>query len=975
MNFELNKIYHGFKLVEEYDVKEINSKARVFLHEKSGAKLLNLQNDDDNKVFAVGFRTPPENSTGVPHILEHSVLCGSRKFPIKDPFVELAKGSLNTFLNAMTFSDKTVYPIASKNDKDFFNLMDVYLDAVFYPNIYKYPEILMQEGWHYELNNKDEDITYKGVVYNEMKGAFSSPEDVLYRKIQESLFPDTTYGVESGGDPEEIPNLTYEEFIGFHKKYYHPSNSYIYLYGNGDLDKELKFINDDYLSGFDKISVDSKIEVQKEFGSIKEVTAQYPVSSNDDGCDKAFLSLNFVIGKSTESENYLAFEILEYLLLETPAAPLKKALIDAKIGKDVYGFYDSSILQPVFSIVVKNSNQDKKEEFKNIVFDTLKNLKKQGLDKKLIEACVNIKEFRLREGDTRTYPKGLLYYTKAMDSWLHDEDPLLHLEYEKTLNKIKTALTTDYFEELIEKYLINTTHCSLLILNPKQGLAEEKAEKIKNKLREYKKSLSSEEIDKLVKETVALKERQVSKEKQEDVEKIPLLSLEDIDPNIESIPLIEKKICENKVLFSPMFTNKIAYLRFIFDTKTVDEKLVPYIGLLSSVLGKIGTENYNYMDLANEINIYTGGIDYTSSTYIKNNTCGEYTPKFLVKSKVLVDKIPKLFDLLQEVIFKTKFDDKKRLKEIIQELKSRLEMVIFDAGHIVAAHRLFSYFSPVGFYEENISGLSFYKFIESLDKNFDKKAEEIISNLNMISKIIFNKNNLIISTALEEEDYPKVEENLVHIINELNSEKLPCKEYNFKVKAYNEGLMTQGDVQYVAKGCNYRSLGYNYNGSLQVLKTIISLDYLWNNVRVLGGAYGAFASFGRSGNMFFGSYRDPNLKETIDVYNNMENYLKNFNVTDREMTKYIIGTISNLDMPLTPAMKIDRVVSHYLSNITEEDLKKEREEVLKTTKDDIKGFASMIKDILNEEYLCVLGNEAKLKENEDVFYNLIDVFN
>ncbi|MCY6370793.1 insulinase family protein [Clostridium ganghwense] len=975
MKFELNKVYHGFKLMEEYEVKEINSKARVFVHEKSGAKLLNLQNDDDNKVFAIGFRTPPSDSTGVPHILEHSVLCGSRKFPIKDPFVELAKGSLNTFLNAMTYSDKTLYPVASKNEKDFFNLMDVYLDAALHPNIYKYPEILMQEGWHYEINNKNDEITYKGVVYNEMKGAFSSPDDVLYRKIQESLFPDTTYGVESGGDPVEIPNLTYDQFIDFHKKYYHPSNSYIYLYGDGDLEKQLKFISEEYLNEFDKANIDSHIEVQKPFNKIKEIVAEYPVSPNDDGKDKAFLSLNFVIGECTDPEVYLAFQILEYLLLETPAAPLKKALIESGLGKDVYGFYDNSILQPVFSIIVKNSNADKKESFKKIVFDTLSELVTNGIDKKLVEACINIKEFRLREGDTRTYPKGLLYYTKALNSWLHDKNPLIHLEYEKTLEKIKSALETDYFEKLIEKHLLNTKHSSVLVLNPKPGMAEEKTEAVRKKLSDYKKSLSEEELDKLVKDTLALKERQVSGEKQEDLEKVPLLSLEDIDPKTEELSLEEREICGNKMLFNPMFTNKIAYLRFIFDTRVVEEELIQYIGLLSAVMGKVDTENYTYMDLANEINIYTGGIVYSPTTYILNNTAGEYTPKFLIKSKALVDKLPKLSEILEEIILRTKFDDKKRLKEIIQELKSRLEMAIFDAGHVVAAHRLFSYFSPVGQYEEITSGLKFYKFVENLEKNFDSKADEIISNLEKISKEIFNKNNLIISAAVEEEDYKEIEKNICPLVNKLGNEKLEYKQYNFELKACNEGLMTQGDVQYVVKGCNYRKLGYEYKGSLQVLKTIASLDYLWNNVRVLGGAYGAFASFGRSGNMFFGSYRDPNLKETLEVYKNLENYLRNFEADKRQMTKYIIGTISNLDTPLTPSMKADKAASCYFSNITKEDIQKERDEVLNASREEIKGFADMISDAMKEEYLCVVGNEAKLRENEDVFYNLIDVFN
>lgn len=974
MDFSLNEVYHDFKLIEEKYIKEINSKARIFQHNKTGARLLNLENDDDNKVFAIGFRTPPKDSTGIAHIMEHSVLCGSRKFPIKDPFVELAKGSLNTFLNAMTFSDKTLYPVASKNDKDFFNLMDVYLDAVFYPNIYKYPEILMQEGWHHELNNENEEITYKGVVYNEMKGAFSSPEDVLYRKIQESLFPDTTYGFESGGDPQYIPDLTYEKFIDFHKNFYHPSNSYIYLYGNGNLDEQLRFINEEYLNKFDKAEINSHIEIQKPFSAIRDFRAEYSVSKEDQGKDKTFFSLNFVLGEACNDELYLAFDILEYLLLETPAAPLKKALIEAGIGKDVYGFFDNSILQPVFSVVVKNSNEDKKEEFKKVIFDTFNELVERGIDKKLVEACINIKEFRLREGDTRNYPKGLIYYTKAMDSWLYDGNPFSHLEYENTFNKMKTALTTNYFEDLIKKYLLNVNHGSIITLTPKQGLADEKAEKLRLKLKEYKDSLSKEEIKKLVEETNKLRERQTSPEKKEDLEKVPLLSLKDIAQKAEELPLEETIIGKNKLLYHSLFTNKIAYLKLIFDSKTVEENYIPYISLLSAVLGKIGTEKYDYADLANGINIYTGGIGYAASTFIKNGTEGEYVPKFIVKTKVLIDKLPKAMDILEEIILKTKMDDKKRLKEIIQETKSRLEMVIFDAGHIVAANRLFSYFSPVGKYEESISGLQFYKFVEELEENFDKKADEIINSLQKVAEAIFNKNNLIISIAIEEENFSAAKESINKFIEKLDDKALAINEYKFEIDQRNEGLLTEGDVQYVVKGCNYKQLGYEYSGSLQVLKTIISLDYLWHNIRVLGGAYGSFASFGRSGNMFFGSYRDPNLKETIDAYKKAELYLKDFDVDEREMTKYIIGTISGLDMPLTPAAKSEKAVAYYLSNITKEDVQKERDEILNCNKEMIKSFSSLIADAMKENYICVLGNSSKIKNNKDIFNNLVEVF-
>ncbi len=975
MKFTIGSTYHGFKLIEEKNIEELNSVTRLFEHEKSGARLLHLENDDDNKVFSIGFRTPPKDSNGLPHILEHSVLCGSRKFPTKEPFVELIKGSLNTFLNAMTFSDKTIYPLASKNEKDFFNLMDVYLDAVFYPNIYSQPEILMQEGWHYELENKEDKLTYKGVVYNEMKGAFSSPEGCLMRKVQESLFPDTSYGVESGGDPEFIPDLTQEEFIGFHKKYYHPSNSYIFLYGDGNIDKQLQFISEGYLNDFDKITVDSAIKLQKPFSSMDEVKIEYPISSDDDEKDKTFLSLNFVSGDNiSQPELHLAFEILEYLLLESAAAPLKKALVEAELGKDVFGSFDNSILQPVFSIVVKNSNESEKERFKEVVFTTLKNLVKEGLDKKLIEACINITEFKLREADLGGFPKGLFYYITSMDSWLYDKDPTMHLEYEAYLSKIKAALTTNYFEKLIEQYLINNTHSSMVILNGKKGLAEQKTKTLEEKLARHKESLSEKEIEKIIQGTKALKERQMTPDTKEVLETIPLLELSDIETPVEHLPLKEKDEHGVKVLAHNIFTNKIAYINILFDAKKVDMKLLPYITLLSTLLGRVSTQHTNYSDLSNEINIHTGGIHFTTEVYGDNENYEKYSPKLVVKTKALIPKLPKLFDIMTEIISATKFDEKKRLKELIQQLKSRQEMKIVDRGHIAAAGRLTSYFSPASAYLEKTTGISFYKFIDEIERDFDNKAEEIIENLNKVSKLIFNKNSLMVSVTGEEDIYKAFATELPKLTSILGEEKLPDAQYNFELSKNNEGLLTSSDVQYVAKGYNFIKQGYSYSGKMLVLKTIASLDYLWNRVRVQGGAYGGFANLARSGNIVFVSYRDPNLQETLTAYDGICDYIGSFEASEREMTKYIIGTISELDSPLTPSMKGERATAYYIRGISEEQRQKEREEVLSTKPEDIKAFKALLTDITKENYYCVLGNEAKLKDNKDVFANLVNVF-
>jgi Zn-dependent M16 (insulinase) family peptidase len=974
MEIKLGSVCNGFKLLEKKDVEEINSVGMLFEHEKSGAKLFYLKNDDDNKVFSISFRTPPKDSTGVPHILEHSVLCGSRKFPVKEPFVELVKGSLNTFLNAFTFPDKTMYPVASTNEKDFSNLMDVYLDAVFYPNIYKYPEIMMQEGWHYELDNKDEDITYKGVVYNEMKGAFSSPESILFRKISESLFPDTQYGVESGGDPEVIPELTQEQFESFHKKYYHPANSYIYLYGDMNITEKLKFLDEEYLKNFDKVEIDSKILLQNPFERQREIIIQYPISSNEKEEDKTFLSMNFAIDKATNTEVYLAFDILEHLLLETPSSPLKKALIDAKIGKDVFGSFEASVLQPVFSVVVKNSNESEKENFKNLVIETLNKLVKEGIDKKLIEASINIREFQLREADYHGYPKGLIYSMKSMDSWLYDENPWIHLCYEDTLNKIKSALNSRYFEDMIEKYILKNSHSSVLIVKPLKGLAEEKEADTRKELAEFKQSLTDEQIQKIIDDTAKLRERQVTEDSPEDLKKIPLLSIEDIDTKAKRLPLEEKEEQGVKTLFHPVFTNGIAYVNMYFNTEAVKEELIPYISILGTVLGKVSTEKYYYEDLAKEINIYTGGIRYISQAYAEKGNYERFYPKFIVKSKVLVEDMTKLSHLLSEIIAHTKFDDYKRLKEIIQETKSRMEMIISERGHVVAANHLFSYFSPIGKYEDILSGLEFYKFIVELEKNFENKSEEIGNKLKEVSSIIFNKSNLLLSVTLEEKDYDKFKDNFKLVYDKLGDSNVSPIEYNFEFSPKNEGLMTSSKVQYVAKAYNFIKLGYSYSGSLQVLKSIINYDYLWNQVRVQGGAYGSFSAFQRNGNMFFTSYRDPNLDRTLKVYDEAGDYFKKFNTDDRQMTKYIIGTVSDLDFPLTPSMKGERAVENYIKKVTYEDIQRERGEVLSTKVADIQKFGDMISAVMQQNHICVLGNEEKIKENKDIFNELVNIF-
>ena len=567
---------NAYEVLQTEDLSDLKSKGTLLKHKKSGARVLLMENDDENKVFTIGFRTPPSDSTGVPHIMEHSVLCGSKEFPVQDPFVELVKGSLNTFLNAMTYPDKTVYPVASCNDKDFQNLMHVYMDAVFYPNIYQHDKTFRQEGWSYKLDEPDGELTISGVVYNEMKGAFSSPEGVLDRVVLNSLFPDNAYSVESGGDPEVIPELTYEQFLDFHRKYYHPSNSYIYLYGDMDMEEKLRWLDEKYLSDFENEPVDSEIHLQKPFTEMKEVVQEYSIASEESEEDNTYLSYNKVIGTTLDEKLYLAFEILDYALLSAPGAPLKKALLDAGVGKDISGSYDNGVYQPIFSVISKNANVEQKEEFVRVIEDTLKDIVKNGINKKALRAGINYHEFRFREADFGNYPRGLMYGLQLFDSWLYDETkPFIHMQAIPTFEFLKEQVETGYFEELIQKYLLDNTHGSIVIIKPERGRTARMDKELADKLQAYKDSLSKEEIDALVKATKELEEYQEEESAPEDLAKIPVLGREDISREIAPIYNKELETGGVKLVHHEVETNGIGYTALLFDLSGIPEEKLP----------------------------------------------------------------------------------------------------------------------------------------------------------------------------------------------------------------------------------------------------------------------------------------------------------------------------------------------------------------------------------------------------------------
>ena len=960
-----------YEILDEHRVEDVQSDGLILRHKKSGARIAILSNNDDNKVFYIGFRTPPEDETGVPHIIEHTTLCGSKKFPVKDPFIELAKGSLNTFLNAMTYPDKTVYPVASCNDQDFKNLMDVYLDAVFNPNITKYEEIFKQEGWHYELTGKDDELKINGVVYNEMKGAYSSPDEVLSSQIYRSLFPDNTYSKDSGGNPEYIPKLTYEAYLDFYHKYYHPSNSYIYLYGDMDVVERLEWLDKEYLSLYDYKKVNSEINKQPAFDEIKNVEAQYSITMDDSQENKTYLSYNRVVGDSLDEMLYQAFDVLDYALVSSPGAPVKQALIDAGIGDDVYGSYDAGILQPVFSFVAKNANASQADEFESIIENTLKEVVKTGINKEALLAGINSSEFKFREADFGQFPKGLLFGLNCLDSWLFDDmKPFIHLECLGTFAKLRKAVDTDYFEKLIQEYLLDNTHGSSVTVKPKRGLGNEREEALAKELSDYKASLSDEEIKKLIEDTEHLKKYQEEPSSDEDLRKLPMLTRADMKKDAMPFSNIEDELLDVKVVRHDIESNGIDYISFLFDAGDFAQSELGYLGFFTNALGLVSTEKYSYTDLANATNIYTGGISTGTASHPDIKDRNNFVFKFEVKLKVLEKNLDKALELMEQMLLTSDFTDTKRLGELVAQIKARLQANLSSSGHLVAAMRSMSSFSRYALYQDELKGVAFYRSICRIEKELSESPKSVSDKLAAIVKKLFARNRMLISFTGNNEAYGNAKPLLKKVIAGFNKMSAVGNQAEVHFNTAKEAFIDASQIQYVAKTGDFICEGYEYTGALRLLRIILSYDYLWINVRVKGGAYGCMNTFLRSGESYFVSYRDPNLSDTLDVYDRIPEYIKSFSPDERDMTKYIIGTFSALDTPMNPEAKGSRSLSAYLEGITYEQIQKERNEILNAQPEDIRRLADLVEAVLKKDSICVIGNENMIKESAGLFENV-----
>ena len=956
----------AYEIEKHEDLPDIHAEGYLLRHRKTGARVVLIPCEDDNKVFNIAFRTPPADSTGVAHIIEHTVLCGSEKYPLKDPFVELIKGSLNTFLNAMTYPDKTMYPVASTNDKDFRNLMGVYLDAVFCPNMLREEKIFRQEGWHYELESPDAPVTLNGVVYNELTGVFSSADDVLERETMNALFPDTQYGVESGGDPEVIPDLTYEAYLDFHRRYYHPSNSYIFLYGDMDMAETLAYIDSAYLSRFERLEIDSSIKTQTAFSSMKRIEKTYPISDEEEEEENTYLSFNAVAGDPLNIQEMIAFGVLDYALLSMPGAPVKQALLDAGIGKDIYGGYIDGILQPYFNIVSKNADPGDEEQFIETIRKVLAEQAGNGIDRNSLEAAISYLEFQFREADFMGYPKGLMYSINLFGTWLyHDDLPFEALKQLSAYENLRKLAGEGYFEQLIREKILDNPHKALIVLKPEKGLLARREQKTADDLAAYKASLSDEEISRLVRETEELHAWQEEPDPESSVETLPRLSRGDIRPEARRYSneegIIKAGDAEVPVVWHTADSNGIGYAELLFDASKIAEEDIPYLGLLKSVLVNVNAGGRSYMELNNEINMKTGGMS-ASLMVLESRDQEGYQAYMALRTKALYPRMKDAMTLMSDVLFDSDLSDGKRIREILMSTRSQLQAGMQTAGHAVAVQRAAAYYSSLGAFSDRTGGIAWYRFIKDLEDHYEEKEAEIRSKLEGLMKELFTAENLIVSYTSEREGREVLLDAAPVCIRPSGVTK-----DSIRIAPYGnlrEGFTTSGQIQFVAMAGSFRGKGFAYSGNMQILRTLLSFEYLWQQVRVKGGAYGCSGAVKRTGDGVFTSYRDPNLRKTKETFLGIPEFLRHFTADEKLMTKYIIGTISGMDTPLTPNLYGMTSMRCWLTGVTDEDAQKTRDSILTASDEDIRKMADAVEAILRDDCFCVIGGSAIEKDPE-----------
>jgi Zn-dependent M16 (insulinase) family peptidase len=951
---------HGFELVREKDIPELKTKAFLYSHIKTGAELMSLVNDDENKVFGITFRTPPLDSTGLPHILEHSVLCGSRKYPVKDPFVQMVKGSLQTFLNAMTYPDKTCYPVASQNLKDFYNLVDVYLDAVFYPRLTRH--VFQQEGWHYDLEGENDTLKYNGIVFNEMKGAYSSPDSLLSKYSMMSLFPDTPYGLNSGGDPKDIPNLTFEQFRDFHAGYYHPSNSRIFFYGDDDPGKRLSIANE-YLKEFDRRDVGSSPALQKPFTRSTRVIRSYAAAA--EGPNKGMLTLNWMFDRKFDSTMNLALSALEYILLGMPGSPLRKVMIESGLGEDLAGSgLGSEIRQFYFSTGLKGIDLENSDRIQNMLLQTLTRLSREGIDPHNVEAAMNRLEFSLRENNTGSHPRGLMLMLRSLTAWLYDEDPLSLIAFEAPLQELKFRIDSNkrFFEGMIEELFLENPHRVTLILKPDPDLSEKEIEAEKNRLISVREKLNTTDMEGIRRDSAELRKIQATPDTQEALASIPLLKLSDLDRENKIVPLetIEEKGA--RIFYHDLFTNGIIYMDTGFDIHALPGKYIPYVHLFGRALLEMGTEKDDYARISQRINRKTGGIRPSFLNSMTGNK-GEHSASWIfLRSKAMPSQFGDMLEIIKDLVLNVKLDNKDRFKQMVLEAKAREEEKLAQGGHQIINLRLRSHFSEAGWAAEQMSGVSYLFFLRDLAEKTERAWPDVLADLNDMRRILVNRNRMLLNFTVDGKNWSRIKPDVDEFLGQLPVSDTDMIEWTADQADEFEGLTIPSQVNYVGKGANLYRLGYDYHGSVHVISRLIRNSWLYEQIRVQGGAYGSFCMFDRlSGDVTFVSYRDPNIFKTIDAYDQTADYLRKADLNDDEITKGIIGSIGDIDGYKLPDAKGYASMAQRLCGVTDEERQKMREQILDTREKDFRAFADILDAVKDKGIVKVLGSENNIQ--------------
>lgn len=956
---------NGFQLVRDQHIAELNTRARLYVHIQTGAQLLSLENDDENKVFGITFRTPPEDSTGVPHIMEHSVLCGSRRYPVKEPFVELMKGSLNTFLNAFTFPDKTVYPVASQNLQDFYNLIDVYMDAVFFPLLSPYT--LMQEGWHYELEDAAGEMTYKGVVFNEMKGAYSEPESIQSDQIQFSLFPDNAYQHDSGGNPSVIPNLTFEQFQQFHETYYHPSNALIMFYGDDDPENRL-VVMDEYLRLYERYPVQSQVALQQPFRAPQRRTVPYEIAEDQQNA-KNYITLNWLLPETGDAEMVFGLSILEEVLIGTPAAQLRKALIDSGLGEDLTGRgLETSSRQLFFSTGLKGVAAENLEKAEKLIQDTLADIARQGVDKGNIAAAVNTIEFHLRENNTGSYPRGLVVMLRALDFWLYGKDPLAMLTFEAPMQAIRARLEAGepYLEHLIETYLLANPHRTTVILSPDARLAEQRGTEEQTRLQQARARMDDAALTEAVANTQTLKTRQATPDSPEALSTIPMLERSDLDRAVRTIPLDVVDSPAGKILFHDLFTNGILYLDLGFNLQVIPQAWVAYIPLFSRALTETGTHQETFVQLVQRIGQNTGGIRHTTLTSAVRNASQAGQPVSIVwlflRGKAMAAQTGELLNILQEVLTSANLEDRERFRQMALEERARLESRLVGAGHGVVNSRLRARDNAADWATEQMSGVSYLTFLRELIQQIESDWPTVLHTLQSIRDRLVHAGGALCNVTIDAANWQAIRPQIEAFLAKLPAGAAESQTWTVPQFPRSEGLTIPSQVNFVGKGANLFQNGYQLHGSAFVINNHLNGTWMWDKIRVQGGAYGAFAVLDSQSGMFdYLSYRDPNLRQSLDIYDQTSAYLQGLELDDSELTKAIIGTIGDLDAYLLPDAKGYTAMRWYLLGTREDERQRLRDEVLNTTLEDFHRYGDALARIQETSAVVVLGADEAIR--------------